>query len=104
MSRHAHEQSLHRWTPQKAKPHGMEAQIRAVLFFGNWRTCMLKWPGRLVRRFASNNRVADKALPLTGPHQRPRTAALSGSNPKAPGSAGGYLLARATSYTLRASA
>ena len=43
MSRHAHEQSLHRWTPQKAKPHGMEAQIRAVLFFGNWRTCMLKW-------------------------------------------------------------
>ena len=43
MSRHAHEQSLHRWTPQKAKPRGMEAQIRAVLFFGNWRTCMLKW-------------------------------------------------------------
>src|SRR6266508_1235855 len=46
----------------------------------------------LFRRFSSNNREADKALSLTGPRQRPRTAALSGSNPKAPGSAGGYLL------------
>jgi len=27
-----------------------------------------------------------------GPRQRPRLAALSGSQPKAPGSAGGYLL------------
>ena len=27
----------------------------------------------------------------SGPHQRSRTAALSGSHPKAPGSAGGYL-------------
>jgi hypothetical protein len=32
---------------------------------------------------------------LGGPHQRSRTAALSGSHPKAPGSAGGYLLKEA---------
>ena len=30
----------------------------------------------------------------TGPRKRPPRAALSGSNPKAPGKAGGYLLQR----------
>ena len=32
-----------------------------------------------------------KVAKKSGPRQRPRTAALSGSQPKAPGSAGGYL-------------
>jgi hypothetical protein len=90
MSRQAHERELHRWTSVRLKPHGhgsanptLEEAVHVE--FG--------MPGRVARSLPPTNEVLNRtgAHSITGPRQRPRTAALSGSNPKAPGSAGGYL-------------
>jgi hypothetical protein len=89
MSRQAHERKHHRWTSQIL--HEIEAQLHQV-FTGPTRTrsCSRSWQTDPQAPSDRGLGEPDKTS-ASGPHQRSRTAALSGSHPKAPGSAGGYL-------------
>jgi hypothetical protein len=95
MSRQAHERELHRWTSVRLKPHGHGSVNPNSLDLRDLEEAVhveFGMPGRVARRLPPTNYLnRTGAHSITGPLQRPRTAALSGSNPKAPGSAGGYL-------------
>jgi hypothetical protein len=96
MSRQAHERELHRWTSVRLKPQHGSANPNSLDLRGLEEAEHVEFamPGRVARGLPPTNEVLNwtGAHSITGPRQRPRTAALSGSNPKAPGSAGGYLL------------
>jgi hypothetical protein len=93
MSRQAHERKHHRWTSQIL--HEIEAQLHQVLTGLIGTRVMFKVQGTDPQAPSDRGIGGARQDPASGPHQRSRAAALSGSHPKAPGSAGGYLLDQA---------
>jgi hypothetical protein len=89
MSRQAHERKHHRSTSQIL--HEIEAQLHQASPRQRGPS-HVQGLGELTRRLRPSEELGAHKTSATGPHQRSRTAALSGSHPKVPGSAGGYLL------------